>query len=101
MKPILFRVLLALPFALPAAAQTSTHLNVPAKQIVYVTFYKAAGDGYGQMSGMTLHRADGSYVAGSIPSGQALVIRELSISTSYGTSASRRRGIPNARPTRA
>lgn len=88
MKRILLRALLALPFvAFPAAAQTSTHLNVPAKQIVYLNFYKSTGDGYGQMSGVSILRGDGTLIGGSVPAGQALVIRELSVATSYGTSA--------------
>ncbi len=88
LRSILLRTLLSLPLAaLPAMAQGTTHLNVPSKQIVYLTFFKAPGDGNGQMSGMYMQRADGSWVGNAIPAGQALIVRELSIATSYGTSA--------------
>lgn len=88
LKPILLRAMLSLPLAAaPVLAQGTTHLNVPAKQIVSITFYKAAGDGYGQRSGMQLLRADGSVVGYSVPVGQALIIREVSVVTDYGTCA--------------
>ena len=87
-KPFALRILLALPLSiLPAFSQGTTHLNVPAKQIVSITFSKGAGDSYGQFSAMSMQRADGVYMGSSVPAGQALIIRELSIASSYGTSA--------------
>lgn len=86
-RTILVRALLFLPMAaFPATAQGTTHLNVPAKQIVSILFYKAAGDGYGQMSGIQMLRADSTVAGYAVPAGQALIIRELSVQTNYGTS---------------
>ncbi len=83
MRPLLLP-LAALIAAAPAQVQSLTHLNVPAKQMVSIRFEKAPGDTVGQWSGFTLFRPDKSVAAyNSIPAGQALVIRELSLSTLY------------------
>ncbi|MBI4912313.1 MAG: hypothetical protein HY823_06220 [Acidobacteria bacterium] len=67
--------------SLPGQAQALTHLNVPAKQMVYLSFRHASWEPAGYYTALTTIAPDGSYGMGfSIPPGMNLVITDFSVS---------------------